>query len=192
MFKKQSPMEKERRRLERQEQAFLNSRAEKNASKLDRLLEDKIPEGLRRTLDGAFLKAFTLIFEKGSAIIELSYNRKKLAEALEDNEQAYEYWQDRQSLSKISKKAAGSGRLNLLLSGAAGVGLGVLGIGLPDIALLTAMMLKGVYEIALSYGYDYKSDMEKQFILLIIQGAVAYGDELFVIGDNKRLEKLEE
>ena len=39
------------------------------------------------------------------------------------------------------------------------------------------MMLKGIYEIALRYGFDYETEEERQFILLIIQGAVAYGKE---------------
>ena len=32
--------------------------------------------------------------------------------------------------------------------------------GLPDIALFTGLMLKGVYEIALSYGFDYDDEEE--------------------------------
>lgn len=39
-----------------------------------------------------------------------------------------------------------------MISGVEGVGLGLLGIGLPDIPLFTAVILKSVYEIALSYG----------------------------------------
>ena len=75
--------------------------------------------------------------------------------------------------------------MNLLISGASGVGMGVLGIGLPDIPLFTGMVLKGIYEIALSYGYSYESEQERFFILTLIQGALSYGDELIEI--NQRL-----
>jgi len=66
----------------------------------------------------------------------------------------------------------------------AGVGLGVLGIGLPDIALFTGLMLKGVYEIALNYGFDYDDEEEKKFILLLIRGALSYGKELQNINEE--------
>ncbi len=65
-----------------------------------------------------------------------------------------------------------------MLSGVSGIGLGVLGIGLPDIVLFTALMLRSVYEIALNYGFDYHSKQEKRFVLLLIQGALSYGTDL--------------
>jgi len=37
-----------------------------------------------------------------------------------------------------------------------GGGLGLLGIGLPDIPLFIAVIMRTIYEVALSYGYDYK------------------------------------
>lgn len=39
------------------------------------------------------------------------------------------------------------------------------------------MVLKSVYEIALSYGYEYRSDEEKIFILKIIEAAMCDEDE---------------
>ena len=72
----------------------------------------------------------------------------------------------------------------MLISGISGIGLGVLGIGIPDIVLFTGLMLKSIYEIALNYGFDYEKEEEKQFILLLIQGAISYGDELHEINDE--------
>lgn len=69
-----------------------------------------------------------------------------------------------------------TGTKNLLLSGASGIGMGILGIGLPDIPVFTGMILKNIYETALHYGYSYESREEKYFILLLIQGAVSYGE----------------
>lgn len=68
--------------------------------------------------------------------------------------------------------------MNQLLSGVSGIGMGALGIGLPDIPLFTGMLLKNIYEIALHYGYGYETPEEKFFILLLIQGAVSYGEQL--------------
>lgn len=84
--------------------------------------------------------------------------------------------QDSKSLRAFSKKARDTGTKNLLLSGASGIGMGILGIGLPDIPVFTGMILKNIYETALHYGYSYESREEKYFILLLIQGAVSYGE----------------
>ena len=76
------------------------------------------------------------------------------------------------------KKAGRSGARNLAVSGIGGVGMGILGIGLPDIPVFTGMLLKCVYETALHFGYDYRTESEKYFVLLLIEGAVSYGEHL--------------
>ena len=55
--------------------------------------------------------------------------------------------------------------------------MGILGIGIPDIPVFTGMMLRSIYETAVSYGYKYDTEAEQYFILLLIQGAVTYGEE---------------
>ena len=62
----------------KKEQAFLKRNEEKNASFLDRTLEAKVPARLQETLDKAFEKAFGLIFEKGTDVIEKTYSREKI------------------------------------------------------------------------------------------------------------------
>lgn len=181
---KLTPLEKEWGKVVNQELAFLQKRAEKTDSRLNRLLEKKIPAGLQNTLDTAFGKAFRLVFEKGTGIIEKTYNKDGMKKAYQINEYAAKVHGNKKSLKVFSGKAKGAGAGNLLMSGAAGVGLGVLGIGLPDIALFTGLMLKGVYEIALNYGFDYDDEEEKKFILLLIRGALSYGKELQNINEE--------
>ena len=41
-------------------------------------IEDKIPEKLQSTLESVFKKGFQLIFEKGTDIIEKSFNKDKI------------------------------------------------------------------------------------------------------------------
>lgn len=178
MRRKQTHLDKEWAKLEKQEQAYLQKRMEKQDSKLNRLLEDKVPEGLQKTLDTAFAKAFQVVFEKGTGVIEKTYKKEQLEKNYQVNEYVVQVMDDKRSLKAFSKKATGAGNVNLLLSGVSGIGLGVLGIGIPDIVLFTGLMLKSVYEIALNYGFDYQSRYDKHFILLLIQGAVAHGEEL--------------
>ena len=62
--------------------------------------------------------------------------------------------------------------------------MGVLGIGMPDIPVFIGMVLKSIYEIALNYGYQYDTEEEQAFILMLIEGAVSYGDEMLKINQN--------
>lgn len=175
---KKSPIYKEWTKLEKQELAYLQKRMEKKDSKLNQLLWKKVPANLQNTLDGTFCTAFSTVFEEGTTVIEKTYQKDKLQKEYEINEYTSQVKGDRKSLKAFSKKASASGNVNLVLSGVSGIGLGVLGIGMPDVVLFTGLLLKSVYQIALSYGYDYKNSQEKRFILLIIQGALSYGEEL--------------
>jgi len=179
-----TPLEKEWGRVVNRELAYLGKRTEKSESKFNQFLEKKIPAGLQNTLDKAFFKAFQMVFEKGTGVIEKTYNKDEMKKAYQVNEYAAKVHGNKKSLKVFSGKAKSAGAGNLLMSGAAGVGLGVLGIGLPDIALFTGLMLKGVYEIALSYGFDYEDEEEKKFILLLIRGALSYGREMQSINEE--------
>ena len=185
MKKKQTPLEKEWAKVEKQEKEYLLKRIEKKDSKLNQFLEGKVPADLQKTLNAAFAKGFSTVFEKGIGIIEKTFKKEYLEKTYQVNEYAAQVMEDKKSLQAFSKKASGTGTMNLMLSGVSGVGLGVLGIGIPDIVLFTGLLLKSVYEISISYGYDYESREEKHFILSLIQGAVSYGEELEAI--NKEL-----
>lgn len=178
MFQKKTPLKKEWITLQRKEAKFLKSREERKDSFINQKLAEKVPEKLQSTLDAAFAKAFALIFEKGTRIIEKTYRKDTLKEAYQINKYADEISQNHKTLRAFSKEAQRTKTKNLLLSGVSGIGMGVLGIGLPDIPIFTGMILKNIYEIALNYGYEYESEYERYYILLLIQGAVSYGEQL--------------
>ena len=77
-FKKKTPFEKELSAVLKKERKFLESRKNKKESFINRQLEKVVPAKLQSTLDSAFAKAFGLIFEKGTKVIEKTYNRKNL------------------------------------------------------------------------------------------------------------------
>ncbi len=186
MWEKQTPLQKEWAKLIKQETAYLEKRLEKSDSKLNQLLASKVPPTLQGTLDKAFSKAFHTVFEKGTGVIEKTYKKDEIRKQYQINDYVAELSDTRKSLKAFSKKASGSGTVNLAISGVSGVGLGVLGIGIPDIVLFTGLVLKSVYEIALNYGYNYESEDERRFILLLIQGALTHGDEMRSI--NSRVD----
>lgn len=50
----------------RREDAYLKQNAEVKEPKLNRLLAEKAPPSLRETLEGAFVKSFGVIFQRGA------------------------------------------------------------------------------------------------------------------------------
>lgn len=181
MFQKKTAYQKEWEKFIKKENKYLERQQTKNESFLNQKLEEKVPEKLQGTLDAAFAKAFHLIFEKGTGVIEKTYRKEDIKKNYLINELTNELKQDRKSIRTFSKNAKGSGTKNLVVSGAAGIGMGILGVGIPDIPVFTAMILKSIYEIAMHYGYSYETEEEQYFILLLIQGAVSHGEEMFAI-----------
>ena len=188
LFKRKTALDKEWIRLQKREQRLLQSRMDKKERALDALLAQKVPARLQETLNAAFLRAFMLVFEKGTGIIEKTYRKERLARACVEDRDAVKSRQTKKTLRAPAKKAARTGRGNMLFSGAAGIGLGVLGVGLPDIPLFTAQLLRNLYEIALHYGYGYESGRERVFILLLICGGLADGGAL--CGVNARIDRM--
>ena len=82
-FSKKTPKEKEWKKLEKKENLLLARKAEKRDARLNQILQDKVPEKLQSTLDAAFAKAFTVIFEKGTGVIEKTYYMKNIMEYAE-------------------------------------------------------------------------------------------------------------
>lgn len=178
MFQKKTPYQKEWERYIKKEKKYLEKQQTKKESILNQKLEEKVPGKLQETLDVAFAKAFHLVFEKGTGIIEKTYRKENIKKNYLINELTNELKQDRKSIRAFSKNAKGSGAKNLMMSGAAGIGMGVLGVGIPHIPVFTGMILKSIYEIALNYGFEYETEGERRFILLIIQGAVSRGGKM--------------
>lgn len=178
MFR-QNRWEKEWTALEKKEARYLmRRREEKTSSALQQKLEEKIPEKLEETLNTAFIKAFDLVFEKGTGLIEKTYNKDQQKTDYQVREYAAGLKESRKTVKAFGRQSQGTRMKNLMISGVEGVGLGLLGIGLPDIPLFTAVILKSVYEIALSYGFEYESEMEQWFILKMIETALKKGEEL--------------
>lgn len=181
---KTTPWQKEWNYVQRQEYEFLRKGRFKKVSALNKFLADKVPEGLQDTLDKAFAKAFEIIFEKGTGFIEKTYDKEGIENQYMSNVRSVSLKEDSNSLRLFSRKAANSGNKNLVYSGIEGIGLGALGIGLPDIPLFTGMLLKSVYEAALHFGYSYDTEEEKYFILKLIQGALSHGKEIDNFNDQ--------
>lgn len=147
-------------------------------------IQDRIPLKLKTTLEAAFLKGFQLVFTKGTSYIEKTYNKDKIQLEYDLNNYALKKEINRRHIKNLDKKSNRSKRINSSVAILEGGVLGILGIGLPDIPLFISVIIKSIYEVALSYGYDYNSEEEKAYILLMICGAMTQGDRQKYFNDK--------
>jgi len=168
------------KKLEKQEQKFLNAKEKgwlrEKIGPASQKVAEKIPPELLKTLNEAFYKAFAMIFVKGSKVIEKTYDKEKIQKQHDVNNYAIEKLGPKKYLKEIDGQVRRSQRLNTALSVLEGTGLGLLGLGIPDIPLFISMLLKNIYETALAYGFDYEKEEEKIYLLLLINGAVLKGE----------------
>lgn len=170
---------KQLNKIEKQEQSLLDANQNKiiNIAPIKNKIEGKIPKKVKTALDAAFYKGFVIVFEKGTAYIEKTYSKEKAQLEYDINDYAMDKKISNKHIRKISRRANYSKMINSSISVLEGGVLGFLGIGLPDIPLFIAVIMKTIYEIALSYGYDYKDEKEKAYIMLLICVAVTEEDK---------------
>ena len=140
-------------------------------------IEGMVPDKLQSTLELAFQKGFKVVFDKGTAVIEKTYNKENINMEYDINTYAVNKYPTRKNLRKIDKSTNKKTIFNKSLTIVEGSALGLLGIGLPDIPIYIGVILKSIYEISLSYGFDYSTESEKAFILNIICATVTSGKE---------------
>lgn len=168
-------IEKELRKIERAE-ARMRLRAEKGAEPAwKRKLEEKVPKKVMGGLQKAFSKAFYLIFEKGVGVIERTYDRDSLEKDFLIKDYAVDLKGGRKELIRLKRDAAGRRALTALGSAAEGIGLGALGIGMPDIVIWLGVLFRSIYETALNYGYGYEHPEERMFILKMMEASMQTG-----------------
>ncbi|WMJ78916.1 MULTISPECIES: EcsC family protein [unclassified Sedimentibacter] len=172
-------IKKHLRKLEKKELKILNKKQGIMGEKIEPIVnkvESKIPDSLKNTLDAAFYKSFKLIFKNGTKYIEKLYNKNKI----QFNHNIHDYNLKKNSNSRSIRRIDGHSKkstmLNASISTLEGAGLGLLGMGIPDIPLFSAMILKTVYEISLSYGFLYELEEEKIYILNIINASLTNGE----------------
>ena len=163
--------EKELKYIQKQERK-LQKQAMVSDSGWKKALEGVIPNKIYINLRAGFATAFTIIFDKGIDIIEKTYNKENLLKDFETQNQAVDNVQSQRELRKFRNNISKSNRWKSILTTAEGVGLGALGIGLPDIVLFIGFLLQSVYEIALKYGYDYNKPEERYLILKMMAAAI--------------------
>lgn len=175
---------KERKVLEQKKNKFY----EEKVSPIIEKIEEKIPKKLKDTLDIAFYNGFNLVLSKGTKYIEKLYDKDKIQLEHDIKNYAVEKAGTKKSIRNLDSLSKRSSLINTGISTIEGGGLGLLGIGLPDIPLFITMIIKTIYEISLSYGFDYEKEEEQLYVLNLICGALSTGEEQHEY--NERLDRL--
>lgn len=139
-------------------------------------MESRIPEKVYAGLESAFCKGFGVVFDQSRVIIEKGYNKEDLQADHAIRDFAVQIKGGRRELKKMHKSAKHSDFINMAVTTVEGIGLGALGVGMPDIVLFLGNLLKGIYETALNYGFDYESRQEQMLILKMMQTALSNGE----------------
>lgn len=148
---------------------------EKNINVINKI-EEKVPEKVNKVLDSAFYQAFEKTFVNGEQIIEKTFDKDDISLEFDVNDFRIHKQPTKKSLKYMDTYAKKKQRKNQSFVTFEGMGMGVVGVSLVDIPVFLSMVLKGIYEISLSYGYDYNSKKEKIFILRLITAGLEKSD----------------
>ena len=175
--KRDKALQKELLAVEKQEKKLQKAFVKAKNPAWKTALGDKIPKKVYTGLESTFCKGFSLVFNQGRSIIEKSYKKEELQNNHTIRDFAVQLKGGRKELKAVSKSAKRSDGLNMVVTTAEGLALGALGIGMPDIVLFIGTLLKGVYETALNYGFDYELPEEQYMILNMMAASLITGEE---------------
>lgn len=174
--RREAALSKELLAVEKQEKKMQQTALKAKPAVWKKELESRIPEKVYAGLESAFCKGFAVVFDQGRAIIEKGYNKEELQADHAIRDFAVQLKGGRKELKQMHRSAKQSDLVNMAVTTVEGIGLGALGVGMPDIVLFLGNLLKGVYETALNYGFDYESRQEQMLILKMMQTALSNGE----------------
>lgn len=187
-IKRVKVIEKELKTVEKQEMKLQKAALNAKPAPLKTALENKIPQKIYFGLESTFTKGFSLVFSQGKGIIEKTYNKETIQNNHSIRDYAVQLKGGRRELKKMHKSAKRADSLNVVVTTAEGIALGALGIGMPDIVLFLSTLLRGIYETALNYGFDYASRTEQYIILKMMAASLTYGENW--IAENDEVDEL--
>lgn len=177
LMHKPSPVEREWKQLRKKEQALAAAASKAVNPRWKEELNKKVPGKVLAGLEAAFSTGFSMVFRKGTKLLEKTYDPQTLRQEHAQLDARVAYSGSRRELRRL-RNGSGKAQLgNLAIATVEGVGLGALGVGMPDIVLFLGMLLKGVYETALRYGFEYDTPREQLLILKMMETSMRRGED---------------
>ena len=150
-------------------------------------IELPLPEKVKRLLDASFAKVFDVVFVHGGAVTVGKTER--IREGFEVLDYAVGRRGRRRDVKRLRKSSRRANRALTALTAAEGITLGAFGIGVPDAAIFTAVLLRGVFRTALRFGVD-TDDAGERYLLLCMMEASLLDGGAFADADRKIDEML--
>ncbi len=163
--------------LEKQEARLSRKALKPRTARWKEELEARIPSKVYGGLESAFCKGFSLVFRHGTAVIEKGVRKEALLADHAALDETLQKTGKAGPLKKMRRHANRADALNLAVTALEGIGLGALGIGMPDIVLFLGTLLKGVYETSLRFGFGYDTRQEQLLILKLLAAALSTGED---------------
>ena len=174
-----STLNREFKELQRREDRLMTAAVKARRPGWKQALEQKVPEKVYAGLNSAYAKGFSLVFQHGRKAIELTYKKEKVSRNHDAGNEGFQTSGSRREVRKLHKNAGRASTVNMVVTTVEGIGLGALGIGMPDIVLFLTTVLRGIYETALHYGFEYESRFEQMLILKMMAAALSSGGDWF-------------
>ena len=159
-LKKEKIIRKELLRIEKEEAKLVQAAQKAKPSGWKQELENRIPEKVYAGLEAAFAKGFSLVFQQGRGIIEKTYSKSDLEADHAIRDFAVQRKGGRKELRRLQSGAQQGSLRNLAVTTVEGIGLGALGIGVPDIVLFLGTLLKGVYDLWICLRHSPGADVD--------------------------------
>ena len=177
MFDKKTPVQKEWEAFLKREKKKLGRYGSPRESFWEKRLASLVPDGLSSKLEEAFCKAFQVTLQEGTGLIEKTYSKERLEAEHKVRTYQERLMPTRKHIREHTKSARKQAELATAAAGVQGAGLGLLGIGLPDIPLFLASLLRSLYTLCLSYGIDYRKSGEQELLLEMIELSLYQGED---------------
>lgn len=144
--------------------------AGRNPSAIEREIEARIPAAVRENLQNAFREAFTTVVRDGGGVIRSSVPEEAARRQYEAICRALAS----PAGGRVESPAAGR---SAVLASLRAAGLGLVGIGLPDIPVFAGVLVRAAARIAMDYGFSPWVRREQVLTLLIFRTGLITGPE---------------
>ena len=152
----------------REENRWRRQALRRQPGELRTRITEKVPEAAQSAMTAAFSAAFGAALA-GEPLLRRTASQR--AEALR-LARAEEQLQAPERFGSVRKTGKSTVCTAAAASAVRSSGLGLLGIGLPDIPLFVASLLRNLGQIARGYGYKTSTRQERKIMLLILDAAL--------------------
>ncbi len=170
-------LNKELAKTEKKERKIIYRAATAEDPFLQEKVNAKIPKKIKSKLDGAFQKAFSLIFSKGSKYIKKTYSEKKMQDQHEFDKRFAHAAGNALSIRSFQGTSRRKALIDGLMALGNGAGLGFLGRGIISIPMFVSIAFRNTYQTAACYGFPSESPKEQFLMLLMMEAALSTGED---------------